>query len=66
MAIIGMLIFGSIALAGLRRIIIDAFTESNGFNHYDSRDLIKSAVALLVVIYAFVFSLVVYIKCRKK
>jgi len=66
MATIGIFLFGLIALAGIYRITSEIISESKGIYNYTSGYLRDLILTMVIVIYAFTFSIVVFIKSNKK
>lgn len=65
MAIIGIVLYGLILIAGIYKIIIELIAESNGVHQYASGHMRDLAITELFVAYAFVFSVAVYVKSKK-
>ncbi len=66
MATIGIFLFGLILICGLYKLSLGVINASKGIYNYSSGYLRDLILTELIVIYALSFSLVVFIKTRKK
>ncbi len=61
-----MILFGGILCTFLYKTTLEISNESKGIYNYNERYLQDLVLSMLIVVYACVFSVVVFIKTRKK
>jgi hypothetical protein len=66
MAVIGMILFGGILITFLYKTTGEISNESKGIYNFSAGYLRDLILSMLIVIYACAFSVVVFIKTRKK
>ena len=66
MSIIGMILYGLMSIGGIYKITIEIIRNSKGIFEYTPRYLRDISITELFVIYAFIFSIVVFVKTNKK
>ncbi len=66
MSIIGIILYGLMAIGGIYKITIELIRESKGIYEYTSGYVRDISITELFVIYAFIFSIVVFVKTNRK
>lgn len=65
MAVIGIILYGLMTIGGFYKITVELIRESKGIFEYTPRYLRDISLTELFVIYAFVFSIIVFVKTKK-